>query len=81
VLFRIGVSDGHRYSELLTRHVDPRRVHEDRGWLPVTLDLSAWGGRQVELILNTNSSPPGARADARNDLSYWGAPIIRTYPP
>jgi hypothetical protein len=76
VLFRIGVSDGRKYDELLNQHVNPFAVPGDRRWIPVIVDLSAYGGEQVELIFNTNSSVPGKGDDSRNDLAVWGAPQI-----
>lgn len=79
VLFRIGVSDGTEYKELLARQVNPSGSEADRRWIPVVVDLFAYGGRTVSLIFNTNSSLPDAGNDSRNDLAYWGAPVIRSY--
>jgi hypothetical protein len=76
VLFRIGVSDSRKYDELLNQHVNPFGVQGDRRWIPVVVDLSAYGGENVELIFNTNSSVPGKGDDQRNDLSIWGEPQI-----
>ncbi len=75
VLFRIGVSDGRTYDELFKQDVNPFRSSGDRRWIPVAIDLSAYGGRQVDLIFNTNASLPGA-SDTRNDFGLWGAPAI-----
>ncbi len=77
VLFRVGVSDGHTYEELLNQVVDPAHVPGDRRWVAVSVDLSAYAGRQVDLIFNTNASSPGKEADTRNDLAVWGQPEIR----
>ena len=77
VLFRIGVSDGRKYDELLNQHVNPHAVPEDRRWIPVTVDLSPYAGQQVDVIFNTNNSPPRTRpADQRNDWAVWGSPQI-----
>jgi hypothetical protein len=76
VQFRIGVSDGNRYDPLLTQHLDPHASRSDRRWVPVLLDLSAYGGRTVSIIFNTDASLPFKPFDNRNDLSYWGAPAI-----
>jgi hypothetical protein len=76
VLFRIGVSDGRNYEELLTQHVNPLQNQGDRRWIPINLDLSAYGEQQVELIFNTNTSPAGRGDDPRNDLALWGAPEV-----
>ena len=76
VLFMIGIRvlDGGSYEQLLTEHVDPRTRNGDRRWVPVAIDLSAYGGRTVEIIFNTRTSLRGD--DPRNDFAYWGAPAI-----
>ena len=63
MLFRFGVSDGRTYDELLKQHVDPLHNTNDRRWIPVTIDLSAYAGQQVDIIFNTNSSLPGRGND------------------
>jgi hypothetical protein len=40
------------------------------------LDLSAYAGEEVDVILNTYGSAPGKGVDLRNDLAVWGAPEI-----
>jgi hypothetical protein len=81
VLFRFGVDDG-RYDELLNQHVDPRHNANDRGWLPVDIDLSAYAGQKVKLIFNTNTSLPGpGRPDnGAYDQAYWGEASIVSRP-
>lgn len=76
VLFRVGVSDGRAYDELFTQHLDPYSNQGDRRWIPVTVDLSAYAGEEVEVIFNTNRSLPGKGDDARNDLALWGQPEV-----
>lgn len=76
VLFRIGVSDGRTYEELLAQHVNPFGTEGDRRWLPVGIDLSPYARQEIELILNTNSSLPGKGDDSRNDWAVWGEPHI-----
>jgi hypothetical protein len=80
VLFMIGVRalDGGPYTELLRQHVDPRARNGDRRWVPVTLDLSPYSGRAVEIYFNTRVSVKGN--DPRNDFAYWGAPGIYLRP-
>jgi len=72
--FRIGVSDGRVYDELLRQYVNPKRG--DRRWFTARLDLSAYEGRQVSVIFNTDPGPPGASSDSNNDLAVWGEPRI-----
>jgi hypothetical protein len=75
VQFRIGISDGRQYEPLLTQVVNPYANQGDRRWIPVMLDLSAFGGEAVEVIFNTDNSVPG-KHDARADLALWGAPEV-----
>lgn len=76
VLFRVGVSDGARYHELATEYVNPYGEQTDRRWRPLTIDLSWYGGRQIDLIFNTNTSLPGKGDNSAYDWAYWGAPGI-----
>jgi hypothetical protein len=76
VLFRVGVSDGRTYDELFTQHVNPFANEGERKWIKVWVDLSAYGGEEVELIFNTNTSPEGKGDDPRNDHALWGDPEI-----
>ena len=65
VLFRFGVSDGRQYDELLNQHVDPANNPSDRHWIAQDIDLSAYAGQQVDLIFNTQDSPPRRRRTPR----------------
>jgi hypothetical protein len=76
VLFKVLVSDGKASEELFTQHVDPFNNPADRRWIPVMVDLSAYGGEQVDLIFNTYASPPRVPGNTDNDLPLWGAPEI-----
>jgi hypothetical protein len=76
VLFRVGVSDGSTYTDLATRHVDPRNNLSDRQWLPLDAELSSYAGRTVDVILNTNASVPGKGNDPTSDFAVWGEPQI-----
>jgi hypothetical protein len=76
VLFMVGISDGTAYDELFTQHVNPFGDPTNRRWIPVWVDISAYGGEEVDLILNTRSGPPRQEGDLRNDLAVWGDPQI-----
>jgi hypothetical protein len=71
--FRIGVSEGRTYEELLRQYVNPKRG--DRQWFTARLDLSAYEGRTVKVIFNTDPGPPGD-GDTTNDEAVWGAPRV-----
>jgi hypothetical protein len=79
VLFRFGVDDGH-YDELLNQMVDPRHNANDRGWLPVDIDLTAYAGQKVKLIFNTNTSLPGKGDNGAYDFAVWGDPAVIARP-
>ncbi len=78
VYFFVGVSDGRSFEQLFTQTVDPFHNKSERRWIPVTVDLSAYAGEEMQVIFNTRSSGPGKPADDRNDLPLWGAPEIVT---
>jgi hypothetical protein len=80
VLFRFGVDDDGRYEELLNQHVDPRHNANDRGWLPVDVDLSAYAGQTVKLIFNTNTNLPKQPDNGAYDQSMLGEPAIISRP-
>ena len=77
VLFMMLVSDGRASDQLFTQHVNPFANASDRKWTPVMVDLSAYAGEQVEIIMNTYASlPDKVVGDQQNDYSLWGAPEI-----
>lgn len=80
VLFRFGITDHSgpepRWTELVNEYLDPRGLESDRRWRPITVDLTWYGGKEVELIFNTNSSLPGKGDNRAYDLAYWGAPAV-----
>jgi hypothetical protein len=71
--FRVGVSDGRSYEEILRQYVNPKRG--DRRWISARLDLSAYQGRDVKLIFNTDPGANGGH-DATNDFAVWGEPHV-----
>jgi hypothetical protein len=73
--FRIGIAEGRTYDELLRQVIRPSRG--DRRWFPVRLDLSAYEGHTVSIILNTDPGPPGDN-NAEFDEAVWGEPRIST---
>lgn len=81
VYFYAGVSDGRAYDQLFTQTLNPFKNEPERRWIPVTVDLSAYSGEDVEILLNTRASAPPPRGqapqhDTRNDMPLWGAPEI-----
>ena len=76
VHFYAGVSDGRAFEPLFTQTVNPFANPSERRWIPVTVDLSAYAGEEMEVILNTVASGPGAQPDDRGDMPLWGTPEI-----
>ena len=81
VYFRVGVALGDTYKDLVTRNVDPYRVAGDRGWVPVSIDLSEYAGQDGQRDLQHAREP--ARASSRNgmyDFAVFGAPRLVVVP-
>lgn len=76
VYFFAGVSDTRAFEKLFEQTLNPFANPSERRWIPVMVDLSAYAGEEMEIIMNTRSSGAGIPADERNDLPLWGAPEI-----
>jgi hypothetical protein len=76
VLFMAGVSDSHTFEKLFEQVLNPFANKSERRWIPVAVDLSAYAGEEVDLILNTRAGKDAGAGDVRNDLPLWGAPAI-----
>lgn len=80
VYFRVGISHGDAYTELVKRTVAPYHVPADRGWLPLSFDLSAYAGETINVIFNTHESAPGLATHGLYDFAVFGAPRITSAP-
>jgi hypothetical protein len=76
IKFLVGISDGRAFDQLFAQHLNPFANAADRRWIPVMVDVSAYAGEDIDLILNTYGSPEGGAGDIRNDLGLWGKPEI-----
>ena len=76
VYFLAGVSDGRAFEKLFDQTLNPFANPSERRWIPVSVDLSAYAGEEMDVILNTREGGPGAQADARNDMPLWAVPEI-----
>jgi hypothetical protein len=74
--FYAGVSDGRSFEKLFEQTLNPFKNPSERRWIPVTVDLSAYAGEEMDIILNTVASGPGGPPDVRGDMPLWGAPEI-----
>ena len=76
VYFYAGVSDTRAFEKLFEQTLNPFKNPSERRWIPVMVDLSAYAGENMEVILNTVASGPGGPPDVRGDMPLWGAPEI-----
>ena len=76
VYFYAGVSDGRVFEKLFEQTLNPFKNPSERRWIPVTVDLSAYAGEEMQIILNTVASGPGGPPDDRGDMPLWGAPEV-----
>jgi arylsulfatase A-like enzyme len=72
VEFVVKVRREGRETTLWSRLVDPANRPEDRGWVPLEVDLSEHAGRGVELVLETRGYDEGG------SRAFWGTPAITT---
>ena len=70
------MSDGRAFEKLFEQTLNPFANPSERRWIPVTVDLSAYAGEEMEVILNTRRAAAGQPPDDRDDLPLWGAPEI-----
>jgi hypothetical protein len=76
VYFFAGVSDGRAFEPLFEQTLNPFANPSERRWIPVTVDLSAYAGEEMDIMLNTRASAGSLPPDDRNDLPVWGVPEI-----
>jgi hypothetical protein len=76
VLFLAGVSDGRSFEKLFEQVLNPFANPSERHWIPVAVDLSAYAGEEMDVILNTRAGKDAGAGDVRNDMPLWGAPVI-----
>ena len=76
VYFFAGVSDGRAFEQLFEQTVNPFANASERRWIPVMVDLSAYAGEEMDIVLNTRASGKNIPPDDRNDMPLWGAPEV-----
>jgi hypothetical protein len=73
VTFSIYVEDDAGFHLIYSQYVDPKHQQQDRRWIPIQVDLAAFQGKIVHLILTVNSGPAG---DLRYDWAGWAEPRL-----
>jgi hypothetical protein len=56
--------------------IDAQNNPADREWKEISLDLSTFSGKVVDITFEVAGGP---RGDDRNDEALWAAPIIESY--
>ncbi|MFB0518251.1 MAG: sulfatase, partial [Acidobacteriota bacterium] len=77
VQFSVKLTDQKRETHTLFSHyIDPKHNPQHRRWFDARVDLSAWGGKQVKLSIQTEGSssaepPLNRKPDLRYDYAVW----------
>jgi hypothetical protein len=58
VAFEVQIVEGGERSEVARLRVDPHRDRDQRRWFDVTVDLSPWAGRPIEVEFSVRASSP-----------------------
>jgi hypothetical protein len=74
VYFRVGVSAGPNYKDLVQRNVDPYRVEGDKAGSRSRSISASTPGKTVNVIFNTHESMPGASPNDLFDFAVFGRP-------
>lgn len=56
--------------------IDPKNNPAERKWQDISLDLSTFAGKVVDLTFEVSAGP---KDDGRNDEAVWANPIIESY--
>jgi tetratricopeptide (TPR) repeat protein/O-antigen ligase len=73
VTFAIYVEFEQGTEQVFSTYIDPKQDEADRRWHAYTIDLGAYMGQAITLILETGAGPAG---DSRFDWAGWGAPRL-----
>ena len=73
VNFFVNIQSEQGAQQILSTYIDPKHNTADRRWSPFTLDLDAYAGQTITIMLMTNCGPVG---DCQFDWAGWGEPVI-----
>ncbi len=62
-----------KLNSLYKKYIDPKSIEEDRRWFDECVDISAFTGKEVEILFKTSAGP---RNDPEFDWSGWSGPAI-----
>ena len=82
VEFSVALRESDREQRLWARRVEPRVRDQDAGFVPGDVDLGAWAGRSVTLVLETRALEPAAAGDPWPAFGAgWGTPTLTSSRP
>ncbi|MGH7799254.1 MAG: hypothetical protein ACREOW_01320 [Thermodesulfobacteriota bacterium] len=73
VLFEVLVKDGGEERKLFSKYIDPKNNIEDRKWHDEMVDLSVYGGKEINLSFVTT---PGPNNNTDYDWAGWSNPKL-----
>jgi hypothetical protein len=73
VTFIIDLHASDQISEIYSQHLNPKQYPQDRIWYDAQVDLTAYAGKLISLILRTDGGEAG---DLQFDWACWGEPVI-----
>ena len=74
VEFIITLEHGNQNMRIFDEYIDPKNVSKDRRWFDYSINLSAYSGKNVQIIFETR---PGLLNNTHFDWASWGEPRIR----
>ena len=73
VNFSVDIRTTGEASEIYSSYLDPKNNLQDRQWRAARVDLSAYAGQEITVILRTDGGEAG---DLQFDWACWGEPAI-----
>jgi hypothetical protein len=71
--FRVDVQGASPAQTVFSQYLNPKGAAADRRWMDAKIDLSAFAGQDVRILLKTSSGPA---SDPQFDWAGWGEPMI-----
>ncbi len=76
VTVTVRVKDGTEETEVWSREVTPSALHKLREWTPCDIDVSAYGGRPVTLLLDATGL--GSNGSGYRYTAFFAEPVVVT---
>jgi hypothetical protein len=59
--------------------IDPKNNLAERKWQEISLDLSTFAGKFVDITFEVGEVDSAPKKDGRNDEALWAQPVIESY--